>query len=112
VMMEALQQLQKEKVPNIRRRKAIKVQIPVNLRTMFPSQSVRNFALYTTPQINTRLGEYSFEEICKLVHHWFGLDITPRQMGMKIATNVNTERIMAVKILPLFIKNIIMKAVL
>lgn len=111
VMMEALQQLQKEKVPNIRRRKAIKVQIPVNLRTMFPSQSVRNFALYTTPQINTRLGEYSFTEICKLVHHWIGLDVTPRQMGMKIATNVNTERIMAVKILPLFIKNIIMKAV-
>ncbi len=111
VMMQAIQQLQKEQVPNIRRRKAIKVQLPVNLRKMFPSRSLRNFALYTTPQIDPRLGEYTFSDICKVVHHWMGLDITPQQMGMKIAVNVNSERLFAVKILPLFIKNIAMKAV-
>lgn len=111
LLMDALQQLQKEQVPNVRRRAPIKVQIPVNLRTMFPSSSLRNFALYTTPQIEPRLGEYSVQEICKLVQHWMGLDVTPRRMGMKIATNVNTERLMAVKLLPLFVKNIAMKAV-
>ena len=111
VTMQALQRLQAEQVPNIRRRKAIKVLIPVNLRKMFPSRSLRNFALYSTPQIDPRLGEYSFEEICKVVHHWMGLDITPQQMSMKIATNVNSERLMAVKVMPLFIKNLVMKAV-
>jgi len=111
VMMQALQQLQKERVPNVGRRKAIKVQLPVNLRRIFPSSSLRNFALYTTPQINPRMGEYSFAEICQVVHHWMGLDITPRQMGMKIATNVNSERILAVKLMPLFVKNLVMKAV-
>ena len=110
-MMQALQQLQKEQVPNIRRRKAIKVQIPVNLRTIFPSSSLRNFALYTTPQIDTRLGEYDFQEICQVVRHWMGLEITPRQMGMKIAANVSAERLLAVKLMPLFLKNIVMKAV-
>ena len=110
-MMQALQQMQKEQVPNIRRRKAIKVQLPVNLRTIFPSCSLRNFALYTTPQIDPRLGEYDFAEICKVVTHWMGLEITPRQMGMKIAANVNSERMLAVKLMPLFIKNIVMKAV-
>lgn len=110
-MMQALQNLQKEQIPNIRRRKAIKVQIPVNLRTIFPSHSLRNFALYTTPQIDPRLGEYSFEEICRVVTHWMGLEITPRQMGMKIAANVSSERMLAVKLMPLFIKNIVMKAV-
>lgn len=111
VLMQALQQLQKEQVPNIRRRKAIKVQLPVNLRTMFPSQSLRNFALYTTPQIDPRLGEYEFSEICKIVHHWMGMEITPRKMAKMIAANVNSERLWIVKIMPLFIKNIVMKAI-
>jgi len=111
VMMQALQQLQKEQVPNIRRRKAIKVQLPVNLRKMFPSRSLRNFALYTTPQIDPRLGEYEFSDICKTVHHWMGLEITPRKMAMMIAANVNSERLWIVKIMPLFIKNLVMKAV-
>lgn len=111
VMMEALQQLQKELVPNVRRRKPIKVLIPVNLRSLFSSRSLRNFALYTTPQIDPCLGEYEFGEICRLVQHWMGLDITPRQMATKIATNVNSERMWVVKLMPLFIKNFVMKAV-
>lgn len=111
VLMQALQQLQKEKVSNIRRRKAIKVQIPVNLRTMFPSSTLRNFALYTTPQIDPKLGEYAFKDICRLVHHWMGLEITPRKMAMMIAANVNSERLWIVKLMPLFIKNLVMKAV-
>lgn len=111
VMMQALQELQKEKVLKLRRRKPIKVLIPVNLRKLFPSRTLRNFVLYTTPEIDPKLGEYTLGEICKAVHHRMGLDINPKVMSMKIATNVNSERIWAVKILPLFIKNAVMKAV-
>ncbi len=111
VIMTALQRLQKEKVPNKNKRKPIKVLIPVNLRNLFPSKTLRNFALYTTPEILPKLGEYSFEEICKIIVHCMGTEITQKQMSMKIATNVNSERIMAVRIMPLFIKNIVMKAV-
>lgn len=111
VMMQALQELQKEKVLKLRRRKPIKVLIPVNLRKLFPSRTLRNFVLYTTPEIDPKLGEYTLGEICKAVHHRMGLDINPKVMSTKIATNVNSERIWAVKILPLFIKNAVMKAV-
>lgn len=111
VMMQALQQLQKELVPDIRRRKPIKVQIPVNLRKLFDSRTLRNFALYTTPEILPRLGEYSFEEICAAVKNQMGLEINPKVMSMKIAANVGSERLMAVRLMPLFIKNIVMKAV-
>ena len=110
-LMEALQNLQEEKVPNRLRRKAIKVLIPVNLRKLFPSRSLRNFALYTTPEIDPRLGRYSFEEICKVIRHRMGLDINPKVMSTKIATNVGSERSIAVKVMPLFIKNAVMKAV-
>lgn len=107
----ALQNLQKEQIPNPKKRKFIKLQIPVNLRNLFPSATLRNFAMYTTPELDPRLGEYSFAEICKLVHHHMGMDITPKQMSRRIAANVSPERMIAVKLMPLFLKNIVMKAV-
>ena len=110
-IMQALQELQAEKIPQRKHRKHIRLLIPVNLRSIFPSRSLRNFAMYTVPEIDPRLGEYSFEEICAAIRHRMGLDVNPKQMGMRIATNVNSERIAAVKIMPLFVKNVVMKAV-
>ena len=109
VMMQAIQNLQKEKVPNFRRRKPIKVLMPVNLRNLFPSDTLRNFALFTAPEIDPRLGEYTFQEICNAVRHRMGLEINRKHMSALIAANVNSERILAVRIMPLFIKNIILK---
>ena len=110
-MMQAILEIQEERVPNIRRRKPVKVLIPVNLRKLFPSRSLRNFALYTTPEVDPRLGSYSFGELCRAVQHKMGLDVTPQHMSAMIATNVSSERIFAVKLMPLFIKNFVMKAV-
>lgn len=109
--MMAMQNLQKDSVPNPKKRKPLKVLIPVNLRKLFPSRTLRNFALYTTPEILPQLGEYTFEEICQAIRHRMGMDINPKQMSMKIATNVNSELLLAVRLMPLFIKNIVMKAV-
>ena len=111
VIMHALQTLQAERVPVQKKRKSIKVLIPVNLRKIFPSKTLRNFAFYTTPEIETRLGEYSFEEICKIVSHHMGLDVTAKQMCKKITTNVDSERAFIIKIAPLAIKNIVMRLV-
>lgn len=110
-MMMAIQNLQKEKEPNIRRRKHIKVLIPVNLRKMFPSKSLRNFVLYTTPEIDPRMGEFSFREICDAVQHRMGLEVNPKFMSSMIATNIGSERLMAVRVMPLFVKNLVMKLV-
>ena len=110
-LMMALQDMQEEQVPNIRRRKPIRVQIPVNLRSLFPSRTLRNFALYTTPEIDPRLGHYEFGEICQAVTHRMGLDVTPKIMSSRIATNVSSERLMPIRVMPLFLKNLVMKAV-
>ena len=110
-MMLALQELQKEMVPRVRRRKPIKLLIPVNLRNLFPSKTLRNFAMYTTPELLPKLGDYSFGEICKVIQAKIGAEVNSKQMSMKIATNVSSERLLVVRILPLFIKNAVMKAV-
>lgn len=111
VMMQALLNLQKEKVPAIRKRKRIKVLIPVNLRPLFPSRSLRNFALYTVPELDPRLGDYTFDEICKVIQHTMGLEITAKHMGSVMATNVKDERNPVLRLIPLPIKNLVMKAV-
>ena len=38
-------------------------------------------------------------------------DITAKNMSMMIATNISSERLMAVRVMPLFVKNFVMKAV-
>lgn len=111
VTMMALQAMQEAHVPNRRRRKPIRVLIPVNLRKLFPSDTLRNFALYTTPEIDPRLGSYDFGEICQAVQHRLGLDVNPKVMSTRIATNVGSEKSMIVRLMPLFVKNFVMKAV-
>ena len=111
VLMQALTNLQQEKVYNPRRRKGIKVLIPVNLRQLFPSETLRNFSMYTIPELDPRLGEYRFDEICQLIRHKMGLELTPKHMSRVIATNVNDERNPLVRLIPLPLKNLVMKAV-
>jgi len=111
VMMQALVNLQREKIPAPHRRKRIKLLIPVNLRQLFPSETLRNFAMYTIPELDPRLGEYSFEEICRLITHKMGLELTQKHMSRVIATNVNDERNPVVRLIPLPLKNLVMKAI-
>ena len=110
-MMQAIGELQAEKVPNVRHRKPVKVLIPVNLRNLFPSRSLRNFASYITPEIDPRMGDCSFSELCSLVHHKMGLENNRRTMRAKFAANVASERSPILRVMPLLIKNIAMKAV-
>ena len=111
VMMKALLNLQNEKNPNTKRQKRIKLLIPVNLRNLFPSNTLRNFAMYTIPELDPRLGAYSFDEICKIIQHKMGTEFTEKHMSCVIATNVNDERNPLVRLIPLPLKNMVMKAI-
>jgi NRPS condensation-like uncharacterized protein len=111
VMLMAMQNIQLQQVPEIHRRKSIKVMLPVNLRQLFPSKTLRNFAMFTVPEIQPRLGYYEFEEICKQVKHRMGLDINAKHMSTIIAANVSNERKVLIRMIPLFIKNMVMKMV-
>ena len=108
-MLQALLELQQE-VTHRRPAKPVKVLVPVDLRRIFGSRTLRNFVLYTTPEVDPRLGEYDFQEICNIVHHHMAMDITPKRMRSKIATNVSSEKSPLLRVVPLFLKNMVMKA--
>lgn len=107
----AAMRVQESSVRSKRRYKPVKVVIPVNLRKIFPSETLRNFALYATSSVDPRLGEYDFDEIIKIVHHQMQLQITDKNMAAMIAKNVGDEKPMAMRLAPLFLKNIVMKLV-
>lgn len=110
-MIMAILNIQKRKVPRLKVRLPVKILVPVNLRRMFGSETLRNFVLYITPGVDPRMGEWEFDEICATIHHLMCLQTTKKEMLSRIMTNVNTERLMILKVMPLFIKNIAMKAV-
>ena len=110
-MMLAIQEIQRKKVPEPSRQRPVKVLIPVNLRPLFGSRTLRNFVLYTTPEMDPRLGEYTFPEICALVHHHMGTELNDKKMRAMITANVSSEKSLLLKAVPLFLKNPVMKAV-
>lgn len=111
ILMEATRRIQEMRVANPAKYKPIKVFIPVNLRKMFPSRTMRNFILYTTPGIDPRLGDYSFDDLCQIIAGQMKLQMTKKNMAAIMKTNVQSEQNFLIKIVPLFIKNIIMKII-
>ena len=94
VHIASLQDLYEALPPKRRRRarKNIAVQIPVNLRNLYASKTLRNFFLCVAPSIDLRLGHWSFEEILRRVHHGFRLGLEEKEMLRQIRRNVGGER--------------------
>jgi len=82
----------------------IRISVPVNVRGFFGSKTMRNFTLTAEPGIDPRLGDFTFEEIIKKVHHYMRLELDHRDIRRQISRNVGSERKMYVRVLPLFIK--------
>ncbi len=110
-LLLATDRVQRAQVRNPKRYKHAKVLIPVNLRKIFPSKTLRNFVLYATPGIDPMLGEFTFDELCSIVHHQMKLQITEKNLAAMIATNVGDEKPLILRLAPLFIKNLVMKMV-
>lgn len=92
-----------------RKEPIIRIQIPVNLRKVFPSSTLRNFAVFVVPEIDTRLGRYTFEEICRTVHLHMQMETDPKMLKRIIYRNVRNEKNVFIRLTPLFLKNRVLK---
>jgi len=93
------------------KRKVLRIEVPVNFRSKFPSRTMRNFSLFVLPEIDMRLGTYTFEEILRSVHHQMQIDTDIKQMSRFLSSNVRYERLLIVRILPLIIKKMVIASV-
>jgi NRPS condensation-like uncharacterized protein len=91
--------------------KAVRVQIPVNLRKHFPNETLRNFVAVFDVGLEKGEGDFSFEEILSRIHHQMGLYNTPHHLCGVFSANVESEKSIAIRLVPLFLKNLVMRAV-
>ena len=87
------------------------LEVPVNLRRLFSSRTMRNFTLYVLPSLNTRLGFYEFDEIANLVHLYLQEAVSVKNMARQLSRNVMGGRLLLIRALPLSIKNLAAKLV-
>ncbi len=106
VYFNALQEIFNSVKQNKRlvRNKILRIEIPVNLRKIFPSKTMRNFSLFVMPELDMRLGNYSFEEIIRSVQYQIRQNTEEKQISRFLSSNVSYEKYFIVRILPLFIK--------
>ena len=87
-----------------KKKKPIKVSIPVNLRKFFDSITLRNFSSYVNPKIDTKLGDYTLEEVIKEVKGQLEYMVNEKKLRSKFTGNVNMERKIWIRLMPTFIK--------
>ncbi len=92
------------------RRIPIKLEIPANMRFIFPSSTLRNFSLFLTPQLDTRLAQYSFKEILGTLKSQVALGLHKGELLRIITRNVEASRSLLVRALPLPVKNVLMRS--
>ena len=92
------------------RLRPVRIAMPVNLRRFFPSKTLRNFITMIYPGIDPRLGDYTFEEIVTQVHNYMRYYINEKFLRGDITTNARTQSHPLIRVVPLFIKDFVVKS--
>lgn len=110
VMARCIIDMQSERV-SPKRQKPVKITLPVDLRRLYNSNTIRNFTLVLNIGVDPRFGEYTLQELCNSINHQLHTYATPQYMAGMIASNVFPQKNIAVRLAPLFIKNFVMNTV-
>lgn len=103
--LQEIWQKQEKKDSNI-----IRLEIPVNMRKNYPSRTMRNFSLFVLPELDMRLGHFSFEEILKHVHSYMQIQTDKKSLSKVIARNVKPEKNIFIRTTPVFIKDLVLSS--
>ncbi|MFO7849948.1 MAG: hypothetical protein R6V67_08310, partial [Spirochaetia bacterium] len=109
----ALQRIQEneEKKRARKRWNPISVMVPINLRSILPSNTMRNFFLTLNPLLDTRLGHYDFDEITAKVRLFMRTQTDRRHLKQQLARNVRGRIHPLIRVAPLFVKDPALKSI-
>jgi hypothetical protein len=89
----------------------IRVQVPFDLRRRYGANTLRNFSLFAFPEIDIRLGHYTFEEILAQVKITMQIMTDEKMIRQVISRNVSQEKNPLIRMIPLFIKSPLLRFV-
>ena len=88
-----------------KKRSVLKVSVPVNLRPIYQSRTVRNFSSYVNLGVDVKDGYMTFAELVKAVKAQKAHDLMKDNLEPKIAANVELEEMLLVRMIPLILKH-------
>lgn len=91
--------------------KPVKITIPVDLRRLYGSCTMRNFALTLNPGVDPRFGNYTLRDLCASFSHQLALEAMPQKMAGMIAANVLPQKNLLIRLCPVAIKSLVMDIV-
>ncbi len=103
-MLCALQQEHRRDASR-KKRSVLKVSVPVNLRPIYQSRTVRNFSSYVNLGVDVKDGYMTFEELVNAVKAQKDHDLKRENLEPKIAANVELEEMLLVRMIPLILKH-------
>ena len=89
-----------------RKQKEVCIQVPIDLRKTFGSETLRNFSICLRVKVDPNKGEYSFDELLEQTKYQLRLQRNKKDLNMMITANMGIERNIFVRALPLVIKNL------
>lgn len=104
VMIDSFQTIQEQEIKNIKKRKQIKISVPINLRNIYNSNTLRNFSSYVNIGIDPKYGHFSFKEIINEVKSNMSIMTTEKRLNAKITGNVKLAKNIFIRIIPMAIK--------
>ena len=111
VMAESILAYQAERCPERRRRRPVRITVPINLRRIYGSKTLRNFVLTLNPGVDPRMGDYDLGELCSVIAAQLNAEATPQRMAGRIAANVNPQNVPLIRAVPLPVKSFIMRLI-
>lgn len=103
VMLDVLCKKQRREQKKL---KEVSIQIPIDLRRTFGSETLRNFTICLRVKVDPNKGEYTFDELLEQVKYQLRLERNEKEVNMMITANMGLERNYFVRALPLFVKNL------
>lgn len=109
VMAASIIELQNKSAVGKRRKQPVQIMVPVDLRHLFPSRTLRNFSLFALPGVQPEDAGKPFEELIDILKRQFSEQITPDYMAAIMATHTRAEHFPLFRILPLALKILILR---
>ena len=106
VLMKLLIEKQRRERPL--RERPVTLAVPVNLRSFFPSETLRNFILTVQPSVDPTLGDYDFPQLVALMRHYIRLTAEPVKLRAAMTRGVRLLMNPFLILIPRVLKNPIM----
>jgi NRPS condensation-like uncharacterized protein len=93
------------------KKKPVVIQVPVNLRNYFPSNTARNFFNVINISYKFDNEDESMENILDSVSKQFKNKLTKEELTKSMNSFANFEKIFLIRLIPIFIKDIVLKCI-